>query len=124
MDIQSILNPVSDDCFGKPQLLIASSRDDPSHSKCETPPVKRQRLAKDAAIFTKGRPRGRVRFPPYEAGEDSALAAQHRKYHIHPMGNISDYHRHIPYNSEKKTFLTKTGRDCFEGTSTCILSHI
>ena len=117
MDIQSILNPVSDVCQGKSQLSISDSQNNPVCSRHEAPPVKRQRLAKDAAIFTKERPRGRVRFPPYEAGADNALSTQHRKYQIHPMGNISDFHRHIPYNSEKKTFLMKTGRDCFEGTS-------
>ena len=115
MDIRSILNPVSEPCAGNTQISVIDSRSDSAYTRNEAPPVKRQRLAKDAAIFTKGRPRGRVRFPPYEAGEDSALSAQYRKYQIHPMGNISDYQRHIPYNSEKKSFLSKTGRDRFEG---------
>ncbi|KAN0087393.1 Transcription regulator HTH, APSES-type DNA-binding domain containing protein [Elaphomyces granulatus] len=30
------------------------------------------------------------------------------------MGQISHYPRHIPYNSEKKSFLEKTGRESFE----------
>lgn len=115
MNIQSILNPASESCPGKTQLSDYVPQGDPASSKHELPPVKRQRPAKDAAIFTKGRPRGQVRFPPYEAGEDSVLNAQYRKYQIHPMGKISDYHRHIPYNSEKKSFLNRTGRDCFEG---------
>lgn len=33
------------------------------------------------------------------------------------MGHIAEYPRHIPYNSEKKTFQEKTGRESFEGNS-------
>lgn len=29
--------------------------------------------------------------------------------------HIVEYPRHIPYNSEKKSFLEKTGRESFEG---------
>ena len=115
MDIRSILNPAYDSCPEKLQessLIHHRALERPKH---EVPPAKRQRLAKDAAIFTKCRPRGKVRFPPHEAGGDDALSAQYKAFQIHPMGNIGDYCRHIPYNSEKKSFLTKTGRDCFEG---------
>lgn len=31
------------------------------------------------------------------------------------MGKIGEYCRHIPYNSEKKGFLERTGRESFEG---------
>jgi len=60
---------------------------------------------------------GTVNFPPYEAGDDGELAAQHRKFQIFPAGEIySKGARHIPYNSEKKDFMVKTGREAFEGT--------
>ncbi|KAM5438470.1 hypothetical protein MferCBS31731_005047 [Microsporum ferrugineum] len=35
-------------------------------------------------------------------------------FEIHPMGHITEFPRHIPYNSEKKSFLEKTGRESFE----------
>ena len=118
MDIQLILNPVSEDCLEKLQPSSLGCQGALARSEHGLPPSKRQRLAKDAAIFTKGKPRGLVRFPPFEAGEDKILSAQYSSFQIHPMGNIGDYCRHIPYNSEKKSFLTKTGRDCFEGIQT------
>jgi len=54
-------------------------------------------------------------FPPHEAGDDNELAAQHKKFQLFPMGEIASYVHRIPYNSDKKTFLEKTGRDAFEG---------
>ena len=71
-------------------------------------------MSKDAAIFARGKVQGEVRYPPCEA-QDEKLAAEHRRFSVYPMGQISEYRRHIPYNSEKKTFLAKTGRGAFEG---------
>lgn len=77
---------------------------------------KKQKVCKDAAVFTRGPIRGECRYPPYEF-EDDALAASHRQFELYPMGEIADFPRHIPYNSEKKSFLEKTGRGCLEGKS-------
>jgi len=98
-------------------------------SKSPTPPAstphkvttttsipKRQKIPKDAAVFTEGaKVVGQINFPPYEAGSDEELAREHRKFQIHPMGEIAKYVRHIPYNSDKKDFMAKTGREAFEG---------
>ncbi|KAF2458756.1 transcription regulator HTH, apses-type DNA-binding domain-containing protein, partial [Lineolata rhizophorae] len=78
------------------------------------PTPKREKLPKDAAVFTKAEFRGEVLFWPQEAGPDEKLAAAHRKFELNPMGHIADYCRHIPYKSDKKTFVAKTGRDSFE----------
>ncbi|KAH1709055.1 hypothetical protein KXX23_003067 [Aspergillus fumigatus] len=78
-----------------------------------TPRPKRPKVAKDAAIFTKAKPRGEVRYPPCEE-RDEELARMHREFRIHPMGDISEYARHIPYNSDKKSFQERTGRESFE----------
>jgi hypothetical protein len=77
---------------------------------------KRQKVPKDAAIFSEGSKLvGFVNYPPYEAGDDKDLAAQHRRFQINPMGEIMRKGaRHIPYNSDKKDFMEKTGRDAFE----------
>lgn len=77
----------------------------------------KQKLPKDAPIFRKGPTRGEVLFPPYEAGNDAILAKEHERYQVFPRGEIGQHCHHIPYSSDKKTFLSKTGRDAFEGIS-------
>lgn len=74
-------------------------------------------MSKDAAIFAKGKTKGETRYRPCEIQTDE-IAAQHKRFRVFPMGHIADYCRHIPYNSDKKSFLEKTGRDSFEGKFT------
>jgi hypothetical protein len=112
--IQSLLNPLPE----------ADERSPHTPSPCSTvysrdfspppPSRKKQKLSKDAAVFNRGSIRGKCRYPPCEY-RDEVLAAHHQQYEIHPIGHIADYPRHIPYNSEKKSFLDKTGRESFEG---------
>ena len=119
MKIQSLLNPLSpeESDFRESQSPTPSSY---GTSRSATPSVvtsRRGRLPKDAAIFSKAKPTGIVRYPPHEAGDDEELAATHRRFQVFPMSGINEYCRHIPYNSEKKSFLAKTGRGAFEGQS-------
>jgi hypothetical protein len=76
--------------------------------------VKKPKMTKDGAIFTKGKIKGVVNFPPFQDLDAKAMC-EVQMYQIHPFGEIEDYPRHIPYNSEKKSFLEKTGRESFEG---------
>ena len=71
-------------------------------------------MSKDAAIFAKGKIKGEIRYRPCET-QDDETAEQHKRFQVYPMGHITDYCRHIPYNSEKKAFSEKTGRESFEG---------
>lgn len=71
-------------------------------------------MSKDGAVFSKGKIKGRVVYPPFEKLDQNALRAV-RKFKVYPLGDIAKYPRHIPYNSEKKSFLEKTGRESFEG---------
>jgi hypothetical protein len=71
-------------------------------------------MTKDGAIFIKGKIKGEVNFPPFE-GLDEETVCEVEKFQVHPLGKITEYSRHIPYNSEKKSFLEKTGRESFEG---------
>ena len=71
-------------------------------------------MSKAAATFVKGKPKGKVNYPPYEI-QDEATAAEHEKFEVQPIGRIGEYPKRIPYNSEKKTFQQKTGMDGFEG---------
>ena len=71
-------------------------------------------MSKDAAIFSKGKIKGEIRYKPCEI-QNAEIAEQHRKFQLFPMGHIADYCRHIPYNSDKKSFSERTGRGSFEG---------
>ncbi|KAJ5503821.1 hypothetical protein N7463_006695 [Penicillium fimorum] len=73
---------------------------------------KRQKMAKDAPIFRRGKIQGECRYPPCEE-RDAELEKAHRELSLRPLGNIADYPRQIPYASDKKTFQEKTGRDSF-----------
>ena len=71
-------------------------------------------MTKDGAVFAKGKIKGDVNFPPFER-LDAETIREVEKFQVYPLGKIQDYSRHIPYNSEKKSFLEKTGRESFEG---------
>ncbi|RYP79603.1 hypothetical protein DL769_002842 [Monosporascus sp. CRB-8-3] len=74
----------------------------------------KHKMPKDAAVFnTKSRPKGVVNFAPYERLDEASLR-QVRKFQVFPLGRIQEYCRHIPYNSGKKDFYVKTGRESFE----------
>ncbi|KAK6828647.1 hypothetical protein PG987_011988 [Apiospora arundinis] len=79
----------------------------------ERPIMPKQKVAKDAAVFTKGKPKGTVNFQPHERLDETSLR-EARKFQVFPLGKIQDYCRHIPYNSGKKDFFEKTGRESFE----------
>lgn len=75
---------------------------------------KRVRMPKDAALYRLGKPKGEVRYPPFETCDEDILKI-HREFQMYPMGKITEYPRHIPYQSDKKSFQEKTGRDSFNG---------
>lgn len=142
LKIHSLLNPTSD--YRYPGHHTNTPPPTPAYTthgysqagtpQPETPntpsPSKRQKLIKDAAVFLRGGAiKGNINYPPFECTEDSLcldsyqrqeLAREHERFQIFPCGRgdeglISDYVRHIPYSSEKKSFLNKTGRDAFDG---------
>jgi hypothetical protein len=124
MKVEALLNPLSNDEIEdwKSVVTAVPHPQTPLQSSFPSPKSRGPKLAKDAPIFRKGAPKGIVQFPPHEAGEDEELKEQHRLFEVYPMGEIADYCHHIPYSSDKKTFLSKTGRDAFEGTSReCLL---
>jgi hypothetical protein len=67
---------------------------------------------------TKNTPRCKTRavmkFPPYEILDEASLR-EVRRFQVHPFGSIQETGERIPYNSGKKDFFTKTGREGFEG---------
>lgn len=64
--------------------------------------------------MTKSKLRGPIRYPPFEDVDEDALA-EIRRFQISPFGTIQQSSLHIPYNSGKKDFTVKTGRESFEG---------
>lgn len=115
VSIASLLNPfpsASEHCHQLPSPCPSKYTPEPS----PIPPPKTHKMSKDAAIFAKGKIQGEIRYRPCEY-QDEEIAEQHRLFKVYPMGKIAEYCRHIPYNSEKKSFLERTGRESFEGNS-------
>ena len=111
--ISEILNPLSQPSLHQRQLLSPSSTND---SEPSTPPLPTRKLkgAKDGASFIESVPKGEVRYPPCE-DQPGDLASKHHMFKLRPFGSIMQFSRHIPYTSEKKSFMGKTGRQSFEG---------
>ncbi|KAJ3576315.1 hypothetical protein NPX13_g3742 [Xylaria arbuscula] len=73
----------------------------------------KHKMPKDAAVFTKGKTKGAINFSPYEDLDEESLRHT-RIFEVFPLGRIREFSRHIPYNSGKKDFFEKTGRESFE----------
>ena len=123
LSLSSLLNPISTsdprqtDSAPTPSyysdlLVQRSARSAPRIALQEFSP--KSKMSKDGAVFSKGKIKGRVVYPPFEKLDQNSLRAV-RKFKVYPFGDIAKYPRHIPYNSEKKSFLEKTGRESFEG---------
>lgn len=76
--------------------------------------VPKHKMGKELAGYTKSRAKGLINFCPFENLDDESLR-QVRKFRVSPLGSIRDCCRHIPYNSGKKDFYEKTGRESLEG---------
>jgi hypothetical protein len=114
MDLKLVLNPWRGDQDGY------CNSHSPPHISCQVaaiPSSHQQKVPKDAPIFSEGnRPIGIINFPPHEAMDNQKLMDHHRGFSVYPLGEIQKKGvRHIPYNSDKKDFLHKTGRTAFEG---------
>ena len=131
VSLASLLNPLlvddTDEAMGPASPSpTCSSRFTPVDGLTPPPTASRQlrasrRLAsdkpkqtKDAPSFIKGRPKGEVRYPPYEDFEAEERRHMER-WKLFPLGRIGMFARHIPYNSDKKGFQERTGRESFEG---------
>jgi hypothetical protein len=68
------------------------------------------------ALVSRTRPRGQIKYPPFE-NLDAASLREVQRFSVYPFGRIAECCAHIPYNSGKKDFFEKTGRESFEGES-------
>jgi hypothetical protein len=62
-------------------------------------------------------------FPPFEDLDEASLR-EVRRFQVHPFGSIRETSERIPYNSGKKDFFSKTGREGFEGKRTGRLGKV
>ncbi|RKF59667.1 putative apses transcription factor xbp1 [Golovinomyces cichoracearum] len=111
--VASLLNPVKmEQDFISPS---PSSPDSPTQQSLSTlkPVTRKQGLMKIETVSSKTKLKGEVCFSPYE-DLDETTAQEVKKFEVYPLGKIKEYSRHIPYNSGKKSFLKKTGRESFE----------
>ncbi|KAM0563560.1 hypothetical protein ACHAPJ_001284 [Fusarium lateritium] len=69
--------------------------------------------AKDTNNLAKSKLRGQVRFPPFEHLNEVAFQ-EIQRFQVNQFGHIHETCLHIPYNSGKKDFFEKTGRESFE----------
>lgn len=121
VSVASLLNPsppVFERLRDTPDSASSSSREGSPYPSSLLP-FKKQKMHKGVSILIKGEPKGKVNYAPYEI-QDTHTAAEYQKYEVKPIGQISDYPKRIPYNSDKKSFQQRTGRDGFEGINTPI----
>ncbi|KAL8869574.1 MAG: hypothetical protein Q9174_004175 [Haloplaca sp. 1 TL-2023] len=112
LSVASLLNPLPAVAEHQNRLPSPSSTLYSPEASPRAPQGKKQKLCKDEATFVKGKPQVEVKYWPCE-DQDEQAAAEHKKYKVYPIGQIVEYCKHVPYRSEKKTFLSRTGREGF-----------
>ena len=122
MNVSSLLNPLGDrrrssSNFRRLRTSVRDATVPPSPiESIELTPIAHSgtKDAKDAPKFVRGEPVGDVQYPVYYPTSQS-LRREIKRYAIYPESCIESYPRHIPYNSDKKRFAAKTGREALEG---------
>lgn len=62
----------------------------------------------------KSKAKGNIVYEPFE-NLDAESLREVRRFRVCPFGRIMETYRRIPYNSSKKDFYQKTGRESFDG---------
>ena len=75
----------------------------------------RKAMTTESRGLGKPRAKGAVNFYPFEDNLDEASLREIRRFRVSPFGQIKENRRRIPYNSGKKDFYQRTGREIFEG---------
>ncbi|KAK2054135.1 apses transcription factor Xbp1 [Colletotrichum caudatum] len=87
--------------------------DRPPSPYLDRPVIPRLKMPKDPAPVSKYKPRGVIKYYPFE-NADEATRREANRFRVTPFGRIQESCAHIPYNSGKKDFFEKTGRESFE----------
>ncbi|TGJ78551.1 hypothetical protein E0Z10_g10215 [Xylaria hypoxylon] len=119
LSLSSLLNPAPPGPPNGNRFPLSPESSSPTESCAEESvfperaTMPKHKMPKDAAVFTKGKPKGAINFQPHENLDEVSLHRA-RMFQVYPLGKIREYSRHIPYNSGKKDFSEKTGRESFE----------
>ncbi|UNI21805.1 hypothetical protein JDV02_007761 [Purpureocillium takamizusanense] len=124
LPLRSLLNPDPPDRRSDRRRLpahalpMASARETQSTlaTTMEKHRLPSRRGSRNAAYVPRSKTQGPVRYPPFEDVSDAA-AREVAKYEIDAFGYIQQCCEHIPYNSTKKDFFEKTGRESIEAFS-------
>ncbi|KAH6895424.1 hypothetical protein B0T10DRAFT_215968 [Thelonectria olida] len=111
--IETILNPAPS---GREASQAFKSSPSPAFSPLPVmncPPMPPMRTTKEPSNLAKSKLRGPMKYPPFENIGEQALY-EIRRFRIVSFGRIHQTCSHIPYNSGKKDFYEKTGRESFE----------
>lgn len=121
LSLQALLNPASPGysvtCFRHPDSVLATEyRLMPTEIQTATnvSPVPKVEPSGSIGSMTKSKPLGPVNFAPFEV-IDQASYQEICRFRVSPLGKIRQSCQHIPYNSSKKDFFEKTGRESIEG---------
>ncbi|KAK0645656.1 hypothetical protein B0T16DRAFT_457665 [Cercophora newfieldiana] len=119
VSVASLLNPdpprapipETRQALGSPVLLTISSPTDEAVQTTEATDI--AEMARDHQMPGRSRSKGAVNFPPFEDVDEHSVR-EVRRFQVHSFGSIRGTCRRIPYNSGKKEFTQKTGRESFE----------
>ncbi|KAI8279126.1 hypothetical protein K4K59_008985 [Colletotrichum sp. SAR11_240] len=87
--------------------------DRPSPPYLDCPVIPKLKMSKDPVPMSKYKPRGVIKYYPFES-VDELSRREVIRFRVTPFGRIQESCAHIPYNSGKKDFFEKTGRESFE----------
>ncbi|KAG9259240.1 transcription regulator HTH, apses-type DNA-binding domain-containing protein [Emericellopsis atlantica] len=107
--IQSILNTTSPH-FSSPPSDVPDAF---PHFVDSVPAPSKAKKTRDSSDLSYSRATGYYKFAPFEDLDEKAMRMI-RPYKIYPFGEIGAYIAHIPYSSDKKDVMAKTGREKFE----------
>lgn len=120
LSLQALLNPASPGhsatCFRYPDSVLATeSRSLPTETQtaANVSPLPKVEPPGSISSMTKSKSLGPINFAPFEE-IDQASYREMCRFRVSPFGKIRQSCQHIPYNSSKKDFFEKTGRESIE----------
>ncbi|KAM5348258.1 hypothetical protein ACJ41O_008082 [Fusarium nematophilum] len=121
LSLKTLLNPApsgQDDAFpfrssptpSSPTFSATTDTSNAALNRRIMPPI---RVPREFNNLAKSKQRGQVKFPPFE-NLDALSLREVNRFRVKDLGSIQENCLHIPYNSGKKDFYEKTGRESFE----------
>ncbi|KAK4226805.1 hypothetical protein QBC38DRAFT_341346, partial [Podospora fimiseda] len=118
--VSSLLNPPMESQLAPSSSTARSTLEPLSQTPSTTarPPTNNNNatitvIGNSSRGYLRSRTKGNVNFPPFEDLDEESLAKV-LAFIVFPLGRIMETARRIPYNSSKKDFYQKTGRESFD----------